>query len=83
MKRLLPFLVARPTLDMLLQANDEEEDRLENCGMVIQEIMDIPDDIPQDLIDKRRLHHRLSIGGERRIHLRRQLRPRRDDLPHR
>jgi lipid-binding SYLF domain-containing protein len=34
-------------------ANDKkEQDRLENCGLVIQEIMDIPDDIPQDLIDK-------------------------------
>lgn len=32
--------------------DDKETDRLENCGVVIQEIMDIPDDIPQDLIDK-------------------------------
>jgi SH3 domain-containing YSC84-like protein 1 len=30
----------------------KENERLENCGQVIQEIMDIPDDIPQDLIDK-------------------------------
>ena len=37
----------------LAAAKDEKEtDRLENCGVVIQEIMDIPDDIPQDLIDK-------------------------------
>jgi lipid-binding SYLF domain-containing protein len=36
-----------------LLANDKKEkDRLENCGLVVQEIMDIPDDIPQDLIDK-------------------------------
>ena len=34
-------------------AQDKKEtDRLENCGTVIKEIMDIPDDIPQDLIDK-------------------------------
>jgi lipid-binding SYLF domain-containing protein len=34
-------------------AQDKKEtDRLENCGGVIKEIMDIPDDIPQDLIDK-------------------------------
>jgi SH3 domain-containing YSC84-like protein 1 len=32
--------------------NDKETDRLENAGMVMQEIMNIPDDIPQDLIDK-------------------------------
>jgi SH3 domain-containing YSC84-like protein 1 len=28
------------------------DDRLDNCGTVLKEIMDIPDDIPQDLIDK-------------------------------
>jgi SH3 domain-containing YSC84-like protein 1 len=35
-----------------LVAQEKEADRLENCGTVIKEIMDIPDDIPQDLIDK-------------------------------
>ncbi|HZS71239.1 MAG TPA: lipid-binding SYLF domain-containing protein [Candidatus Acidoferrum sp.] len=35
-------------------ADDRQKinDRLENCGSVLKEIMDIPDDIPQDLIDK-------------------------------
>jgi lipid-binding SYLF domain-containing protein len=35
-------------------ADDKQKinDRLENCGSVLKEIMDIPDDIPQDLIDK-------------------------------
>jgi SH3 domain-containing YSC84-like protein 1 len=32
--------------------DSKENGRLENCGEVVQEIMDIPDDIPQDLIDK-------------------------------
>ncbi len=32
--------------------DDKETDRLENCGVVLKEIMDIPDDIPQELIDK-------------------------------
>jgi lipid-binding SYLF domain-containing protein len=37
----------------LFAAKDKKEtDRLENCGTVLKEIMDIPDDIPQDLIDK-------------------------------
>ena len=36
----------------LLADDKKENDRLENCGTVVQEIMDIPDDIPQDLIDK-------------------------------
>src|ERR1700759_1885968 len=31
---------------------DKEEDRLENAGQVMKEILDIPDDIPQDLLDK-------------------------------
>jgi lipid-binding SYLF domain-containing protein len=32
--------------------NKKEADRLENCGMVLKEILDIPDDIPTDLLDK-------------------------------
>src|SRR5580692_8645308 len=31
---------------------DKESDRLENAGMVMKEIIDIPDDIPQGLLDK-------------------------------
>ena len=30
----------------------KEADRLQNCGTVLKEILDIPDDIPQDLLDK-------------------------------
>jgi lipid-binding SYLF domain-containing protein len=40
-----PMLAARPD-------NEKEADRLENAGMVMEEIMNIPDDIPQELIDK-------------------------------
>jgi lipid-binding SYLF domain-containing protein len=36
----------------LLAADKKEAERLENCGTVIKEIMDIPEDIPQDLVDK-------------------------------
>ncbi|MGB8475541.1 MAG: lipid-binding SYLF domain-containing protein [Candidatus Acidiferrum sp.] len=35
-----------------LLAQNKEADRLENCGTVIKEVMDIPDDIPQDLLDR-------------------------------
>ncbi len=31
-----------------------EENRLQNSGKVMQEILDVPDDIPQDLLDKAR-----------------------------
>ena len=33
-------------------AQDKEQDRVENAGRVIKEIMDIPDNIPQSVIDK-------------------------------
>jgi len=34
-------------------ANDErEEDRVKDAGVVLKEILNIPDDIPQDLLDK-------------------------------
>ena len=33
-------------------AQSKEQDRVENAGSVIKEIMDIPDDIPQNVIDK-------------------------------
>ncbi|MGB0035406.1 MAG: lipid-binding SYLF domain-containing protein [Candidatus Acidiferrales bacterium] len=37
-----------------VRADDKakDEDRLDNSGVVIKEILDIPDDIPQDLLDK-------------------------------
>src|SRR6516164_3222081 len=53
MKRMLCSALALALVTPAMLANDKkEQDRLENCGLVIQEIMDIPDDIPQDLIDK-------------------------------
>jgi SH3 domain-containing YSC84-like protein 1 len=53
MKKFIPFVVALSLMALPLEADDrKEKERLENCGTVIQEIMDIPDDIPQDLIDK-------------------------------
>lgn len=54
MKKFAAFLAALTILAGPLAAakDDKETDRLDNCGVVIQEIMDIPDDIPQDLIDK-------------------------------
>jgi lipid-binding SYLF domain-containing protein len=54
MKKLIPFALTISLITPSLFADDanKEKERLENCGTVIQEIMDIPDDIPQDLIDK-------------------------------
>jgi SH3 domain-containing YSC84-like protein 1 len=53
MKKIFPLMTALALLGAPLLADDsKEKSRLENCGTVTQEIMDIPDDIPQDLIDK-------------------------------
>jgi SH3 domain-containing YSC84-like protein 1 len=45
----LPLLASAPA-----RADDKshDEDRLENAGQVLKEIMNIPDDIPQSLLDK-------------------------------
>src|SRR5579862_6067998 len=51
-KRLATVLTLSLIAPVLFADDKKERDRLENCGTVIQEIMDIPDDIPQDLIDK-------------------------------
>src|SRR6476646_5637213 len=35
-----------------LYAANKEQGRLENCGVVMQEILDVPDNIPQELLEK-------------------------------
>jgi lipid-binding SYLF domain-containing protein len=54
LKRMTCSLLALALIALSLSAGDnkKEVDRLENCGMVLKEILDIPDDIPQDLLDK-------------------------------
>jgi lipid-binding SYLF domain-containing protein len=39
-------------LSVTLSAQGKEEDRLRACATVLKEIIDIPDDIPKDLLDK-------------------------------
>ena len=39
-------------LTVSLGAQGKEEDRLRECATVLKEIVDIPDDIPKDLLDK-------------------------------
>jgi lipid-binding SYLF domain-containing protein len=39
-------------LTVSLGAQGKEEDRLRECATVLQEIINIPDDIPKDLLDK-------------------------------
>jgi lipid-binding SYLF domain-containing protein len=53
-KRIVVYLMVLAIAGLpLATAQDRKEaDRLENCGTVMKEILDIPDDIPQDLLDK-------------------------------
>jgi len=48
------LLVVLPILSALTYAANQEkdEDRLKNSGTVLKEILDVPDDIPHDLLDK-------------------------------
>jgi SH3 domain-containing YSC84-like protein 1 len=54
LKRLLSLLLVLAIAGLPLSADvdKKEADRLDNCGTVLKEILDIPDDIPQDLLDK-------------------------------
>lgn len=47
------FAVA-PLFSEVASAADQskDDDRLANCGTVLKEILDVPDNIPQDLLDK-------------------------------
>jgi lipid-binding SYLF domain-containing protein len=48
------LFVVLPILSSSASAADPEkdEDRLRNSGTVLKEVLDVPDDIPQDLLDK-------------------------------
>src|SRR5438105_13328758 len=50
---MISTLVALALVALPLSAADEqkEDDRLDNCGTVLKEILDIPDNIPTDLLD--------------------------------
>lgn len=48
----LALIVVLPALILPASGQSKEKDRVANAGTVMQEIMNIPDDIPQDVIDK-------------------------------
>jgi SH3 domain-containing YSC84-like protein 1 len=53
LKRMISFLMASSLVALPLTADQKKEaERLDNCGTVLKEILDIPDDIPTDLLDK-------------------------------
>src|SRR5579864_5186046 len=59
MKKLITYLISTllvglPILSSSASAaeSEKDEDRLRNSGTVLKEILDVPDDIPRDLLDK-------------------------------
>jgi lipid-binding SYLF domain-containing protein len=49
---LVVFLTCSLLLPALAANDQKEEDRVKESGVVLKEILNIPDDIPQDLLDK-------------------------------
>ena len=52
MKKVLSTIAAITLAGLPIFAQDREKDRLEECGQVMKEILGVPDDIPQELLDK-------------------------------
>ncbi len=53
MKKLVAGVIVALILSIAVFADDErEEDRVKDAGVVMKEVLNIPDDIPQDLLDK-------------------------------
>src|ERR1041385_5526129 len=48
------LLIAPATFAAPAADKEKDENRMENAGNVIDEILNVPDDIPQDLLDKAR-----------------------------
>lgn len=48
------LLTLSPIVSEVASASDQskDDDRLRNCGTVLKEILDVPDNIPHDLLDK-------------------------------
>ena len=53
MRKLLSALVVCSLVSLSLAAdNEHEQERVRNSGQVLKEILDVPDNIPHDLLDK-------------------------------
>ena len=69
-KKLVAFSLAL-ALNLPLWAQEKEVDRVDNAGKVLKEILDAPDSIPQDILDKTKcmvilpsvLKFAIGIGG--------------------
>ncbi len=73
--------VALSALPLASIGADKETNRLENCGTVLEEVLRIPDNIPQDLLDKAECVIVIPSVLKAAFVFRRRLRTRRHDLP--
>jgi SH3 domain-containing YSC84-like protein 1 len=49
---IVPLMVCALLTPALAADNQKEQDRVQDAGVVLKEILNVPDDIPQDLLDK-------------------------------
>ena len=87
-RRLLAGLISiqviiLPLLSVAANAADKtkDDDRLRNSGTVLSEILDVPDDVPQDLLDEKADCVVVFLRTEGRIYCRRKLWAGRHVLP--
>ena len=52
MQRYVSLALCLVLSSAVLDASNKEQERLENCGVVMQEVLDVPDNIPKELLDK-------------------------------
>ncbi len=64
MKKITLVITVLALLVLPALGQDKGEDRVAKAGTVIKEIMDIPDDIPQDVIDRVDLRRRFTFRPE-------------------
>ncbi len=50
--KILVVLLCALTLPIAVLAQEKEQERLKDAGRVLQEILDVPDNIPKDLLDR-------------------------------
>jgi lipid-binding SYLF domain-containing protein len=52
MKRIFSLMIAVLLVGLPAHAQKDENNRIKNAGSVMVEILNVPDDIPEDILDK-------------------------------
>ena len=83
MKKCFSLMVVMALVGLPGYAQKDENNRIRNAGKVMVEILNVPDDIPADILDKAECVIVLPSVMKVCDRVRGQLWPRRDDLPER